>query len=353
MRIAATNLALYGTAHAIVDAACAALVLSQLHDGRVEMGYFALLIALYNALAFGAQPLIGFWSDKLKISYETAVAGCVVTAVSMLFYTFPLPSVILAGLGNAMFHVGGGITSLSLYRGKAAAPGIFVAPGALGLMIGVLVGKSGGFVAATFVFLLLCSATGILLLKQPHIDYSPTSELRFEPYHFIMLLLLSSIAIRALIGFVVDFSWKSDKLLLVGLTLAVVLGKGLGGILGDKYGWRRVSVLGLLISAPLITFGSYPLAGILGMFLFNMTMPITLTAVSNLLPGHPGFAFGMTTLALVTGVFITYLPLGAIWSNPWMELGIILISTMMLNKSLALYFDDSSKIKVKRININI
>ena len=350
-RLAVTNLSVYGATHAVVDASCAALVLSHLSSGRVEARYFALLIVLYNTLAFGSQPLIGLISDRLKISYKTAVAGCVLTAVSTLLYTYPLISVLMAGLGNALFHVGGGITSLNLFKGKAAAPGIFVAPGALGLMIGTLIGKDGSFTAATFAVLLLWCGTGILFVKQPHIDYSTTSELNFKPYQFIMLLLLSSISIRALIGFIANFSWKSDKLLLIYLTLAIVLGKGLGGIIGDRFGWRRVTVAGLILSAPLIAFGSYPVAGIIGMFLFNMTMPITLTAVANLLPGYPGFAFGMTTLALITGVFITFFPIGAFLSNRWIVMGMILISAALLNKSLKLYFGNSSKTKVKEINV--
>jgi hypothetical protein len=47
------------------------------------------------------------------------------------------------------------------------------------------------------------------------------------------------------------------------------------------------------------------------MFLFNFTMPITLVAISNTLPGRPGFSFGLTTLALIIGVIPTYAGAGA------------------------------------------
>ena len=353
LKLAVSNLSIYCVAHAVVDAACAALVLSHLSSGRTGMADFAFMILLYNALAFAGQPLIGYISDKYKLSYEVAIAGCVATTISIFLHIFPTISVVLAGIGNAMFHVGGGITSLNLFRGKAAAPGIFVAPGAFGLMIGTLIGKSGSFSIATFAFLLLCCGAGILYIKQPHIDYSTSSELSFEPYPIIVLLLLGSISIRSLIGFVVNFTWKSDLFLLVCLTLAVVLGKALGGIIGDKLGWRKVTVVGLILSAPLVALGSYPLAGILGMFLFNLTMPVTLTAVANLLSGFPGFAFGMTTLALVTGVFITYLPFTAILSNKLIAMAIIFISAFMLNKALRLYFNNGFEEKVKKINIHI
>ena len=38
------------------------------------------------------------------------------------------------------------------------------------------------------------------------------------------------------------------------------------------------------------------------MFLFNMTMPVTLGALGRMLPGVKGFAFGTLTLALFVGL---------------------------------------------------
>ena len=43
------------------------------------------------------------------------------------------------------------------------------------------------------------------------------------------------------------------------------------------------------------------------MFLFNMTMPVTLWAAAKLLPGGRGFAFGMLTFALFLGFLPAYL----------------------------------------------
>lgn len=353
MRLAIGNLTVYGAAHAIVDAACAALVLSHMAAGRSTGSDFAFLLVLYNALAFGLQPLIGFIADQCRLSYETAVAGCILTAAATLISPYPLLSVILIGIGNALFHVGGGIISLNLFKGKAAAPGIFVAPGALGLMIGTLTGKSGGFSPWPFILLLLLAAVAIMYVREPNIDYSTSSIEPQEPLHLILLLLLGSIAVRAIVGFVVNFPWKSNLPLLICLTMAVVLGKGLGGIAADRLGWRRVSVAGLLISAPLIAFGTHPIAGILGIFLFNLTMPVTLAAVSNLLPGFSGFAFGLTTLALVTGVFVTYLPFAVLFSNRFAVAAIILGSAAILNKALELYTPKASKTASKSIDIHL
>ena len=40
---------------------------------------------------------------------------------------------------------------------------------------------------------------------------------------------------------------------------------------------------------------------VIGIILFNMTMPITLGIVAQRLPKNPGLAFGLTTAALLLG----------------------------------------------------
>jgi FSR family fosmidomycin resistance protein-like MFS transporter len=82
----------------------------------------------------------------------------------------------------------------------------------------------------------------------------------------------------------------------------VVLGKALGGVLADRHGFAPVAVGALLASLPLLVLApSSPAAGILGMLVFNMTMPVTLAVMANVLPERPGFAFGLTCTALVAG----------------------------------------------------
>ena len=80
------------------------------------------------------------------------------------------------------------------------------------------------------------------------------------------------------------------------------IGKAAGGALGDWLGARNVGVASLLLSLPCLAFGSsVPLVAMAGIVLFNLTMPITLCALASRLPGHPGLAFGVTTLALLIG----------------------------------------------------
>jgi hypothetical protein len=75
-------------------------------------------------------------------------------------------------------------------------------------------------------------------------------------------------------------------------------------------------VTGLVVSAPLLTFMAHvPTIAILGTFLFNLSMPITLICVAEMLPGKRGFAFGLTTLALILGALPTFTRLGVLTSH--------------------------------------
>jgi FSR family fosmidomycin resistance protein-like MFS transporter len=156
-------------------------------------------------------------------------------------------------------------------------------------------------------------------------------ENEFNHFEFILSLVFLSIAIRSLVGSILVFPWKTRIDLLFVLTGAVVLGKGLGGILADKFGWIKVAVGALALSIPFLIFGTnIPLFAIIGMFLFNITMPVTLTVISNILPGRPGFAFGLTALALILGALPAFFSIKQILANNWFIFSIVVISALAL-----------------------
>ena len=97
------------------------------------------------------------------------------------------------------------------------------------------------------------------------------------------------------------YGWKKAFLAFL-FTVGIVFGKMLGGIIGDRAGWRRTAVLSLAVSGLLfLTADRHPVCGIAAVFFFNMTMPLTLSALALLYPGREGMAFGLTTLALFLG----------------------------------------------------
>jgi FSR family fosmidomycin resistance protein-like MFS transporter len=140
------------------------------------------------------------------------------------------------------------------------------------------------------------------------------------------------------VGLSLVLPWKSDPVLLVTLTGAVVLGKALGGILGDRFGWTKVAVSGLVVSAPLLAFfAQTPAVAILGIFLFNLSMPVTLICLAEMLPGKSGFAFGLTTLALIIGAWPTFTQLRVPIGHSMFIFFAILVSIAALYGGLRLY----------------
>jgi FSR family fosmidomycin resistance protein-like MFS transporter len=337
-KIVLSNISVYSLSHALVDAACAATVFGIGATGRAEPRDLILLIILYNVLAFATQPVFGLMVDVFKVSAYTSAFGILLVAASMLLLQAPVAAVLAAGIGNALFHVGGGAVSLNLAPGKAALPGIFVAPGALGLMIGISLGQGGNVYPGAFLPLLLGSAVLILIVPRPEIAAPRKFPGNLRWFETVILLMLVSIAIRSLVGLSLVYPWKSEPVLLVALTGAVVLGKALGGILGDRFGWTAVAVSGLAVSAPLLAFlPQIPAAAILGAFVFNLSMPLTLVCLAEMLPGKAGFAFGLTTLALLIGGAPAYTQLRADTGQPAFLFAAILVSTAALYVGLQLF----------------
>ncbi|MBN2605338.1 MAG: hypothetical protein JXR62_05930, partial [Bacilli bacterium] len=102
----------------------------------------------------------------------------------------------------------------------------------------------------------------------------------------------------------------------------------------------KIGIGGLLLSLPLLLLGySNVILGLIGAFCFNLTMAITLFLIIDNLGKYKGFAFGLTTLALL----FSYLP-GALGFH--LELGIVygivmsllvLFGAFLLRKSIALH----------------
>lgn len=330
-----TKLFIYSTAHGLIDLSCAVLLFGYIMASQTNTSDFVFLIILYNVLAFALQAPLGLLSDKFRLQLMFSILGCIFVAISLLLFKLTIIAVCIAGVGNALFHIGGGIFSLRFRPGSAVIPGIFVAPGALGLIIGTLLGKSGSYWNWPFIVILLLSSFLIFVVRES--NESSYSKLRSncDCFEAVILLLFLSVSIRGMVGLALEFPWKSNGYLLVLLTLAVVFGKALGGKLADRYGWIRVATLALIIVAPLLSFlRDNPATAIIGVFLFNMTMPITLAALSNMLPGREGFAFGLSTLALIAGALPTFTNLKYMLNSRWFVLGTILLSMVMLSKAL-------------------
>jgi FSR family fosmidomycin resistance protein-like MFS transporter len=312
----------YGAVHALIDAASAVVIYcgARMH-GLSGPESFNLVVA-YNVIAFGAQPIFGLCIDALRVSRAALITGVVLVLAALPVVQYnALAGMAIVATGNALFHLGGGSIVLSARPGSAALPGIFVGPGAFGLSIGVWLGFKGIFPMVTLMAL-LAAAIVLLCVVRPA-TYSGNWEKRKEKLPLIgiaILLLLVSIFVRALIGNRNGLSALHGPVLFwLGLGLSGCMGKIFGGIIADRFGWIKTVLIALALATPLIVFGGKEhIAALTGIFLFQMTMPVTLAALALWIPGKPAFAFGMACLALLIGTLPSFFEETRIHFTPYL-----------------------------------
>ena len=312
MGVTKTQLIVYALGHFWVDFSCALLMFSRLW-GRPEWG---LCVLLYNFCAFALQMPIGLLADRLDRNSCLAALGCVLVALGWGAAGLPLLAAVIAGIGNGCFHVGGGVDVLNISEKKSAALGIFVSPGAFGIYFGTILGKGDQLNTLLLILGLLCFGALFLLLDLRlrgalRSGNAPVELSLDQNVLWALACCFLVVVLRSYVGMVLSFPWKTGAWAVAAIC-AVVFGKAAGGFLGDGLGMKRAAVLSLGLSAVLFCVSGIPLAGVAAIFLFNMTMPITLWAAARLLPGAKGFAFGMLTFALFLGFLPAYLG----WSIP-------------------------------------
>lgn len=313
-----TSLMAFTAGHFLVDLSCGYILYAMYTADVIDPLEVGGLFMLYNLLAFATQHLFGVIADRIVSGGRSfAVVGIAATAIGLFIgNASPIATVCLVGLGNASFHIGGGIDSLTQSRGMTRA-GIFVSSGALGVALGCKLGEKDFFEPFHFIALLSFAAIAIYLycdcerrvieIPQPSENEKGTVSAKTIISTTLpsLMILLLAVLIRSYAG-VIAIKPESDSSLIVIVTAgAAFAGKFAGGIFADLLGARRVGTLSLLIAMPLFVLGATSsLCFIVATFFFNVAMPITLVSAARRLPRHEGFVFGLTALAIFVGYFI-------------------------------------------------
>ncbi|MBQ7775404.1 MAG: hypothetical protein IJ379_05730 [Lachnospiraceae bacterium] len=317
---------IYSLLHMLVDGVCALAMFGYFVQG--EDGHFAML--LYNFCAFALQMPLGILLDILVLQKEGhkekrtlgfALTGVVVTVAGAFLHP------VILGIGNALFHIGGGVGSIQEDRAKrwnGRGLGVFVAPGAFGLYIGTLLAKKGvvnlGLAVACGLLLVFSICAGMQLRRRKDFMSADrkTSYVAQSGQTKVVILAFCCfvvVVLRSYIGMAVSFPWKQMPVLAGISVLAVVCGKAAGGFFAAKYGHMQTAVLTLILAG--IGYVGLEIAplGLAALFLFNMTMPMTLYLLICAMPEVPGFSFGLLTFGLFLGFLPEYfgvqLPLSA------------------------------------------
>ena len=322
----------YSVTHFLVDFSCAFLMY-RFVAGTPE-GYLCVL--LYNFCAFAMQMPIGIIADRLNRNFLFAILGCVFAALAFGLVYSPIAATIIVGIGNALFHIGGGIDVLNISEKKLGALGVFVSPGAFGIYYGAMLGRGRTFSADLFPLALLAAAGLMFAVHKAQRGTYPqntvfTLKSNCSGHIFaVAAFLFLVVCLRSFTGLAMDFSWKGVGYWGTALICAVVFGKTIGGFAADRFGLRRTALVSLGLSALLFLLPGIPLAGVSAVLLFNMTMPITLWGMAKVLPGVKGFAFGLLTFGLFIGFLPVYLGIDVSSVISWLFAALAALSLILL-----------------------
>lgn len=306
------ELVLYSLLHFLTDGVCAFAMAARFIPGAD--GYLAILI--YNFCAFALQMPLGALLDILvqneqlkgkpvAAPYLCSAAGVLLTICGV----FLSPAVL--GIGNALFHIGGGVAVIredGRREKQGVHLGIFVAPGAMGLYLGrLMAGRFGVFSLAVPAAAALMLWLTVLLrsfadseLPEHRKHDRPVTPSEWLPLAGCFLV----VVLRSYVGLSVEMPWKTTAL--AGLLAAsmVVGGKMLGGLAAAKVGALKTAMWSLTAAGICFWFCRAAVPGLSALLLFNMTMPITLHRPVRCHPQLSGFFFGLLTL----GIFFGFLP---------------------------------------------
>ena len=298
-------LTLNAIAHLLVDGVC----LAALFGAGAQDSQLMVAVMLYNTLAFTTQCLVGLWTDRTGLSRKAEPLAMILVAAGYFLPAGLLIRVVLIGLGNSFFHVCGGTVTLEQSRGRASPLGVFVAPGALGVIFGRLWPKLGPafsiclIVLAALIFVTYRKESPQKILPPAEDLHDSLPDYRGSAFPLLATALLTvAVAVRAIGGSCAEFPWNTGAVTAIAMTFFVFAGKTAGGFVCDRLGASKSSAVSIVPAALLIAFLSASMpASLLGQFLLNLSMPVTLWLLYKLMPDEPGFAFGLAASALWPG----------------------------------------------------
>ena len=347
-----------GIGHAIVDAAsifsitsASGLILANDYTAYPAAWW---LTQAYNLVAFAPQALLGWSLDRTRLWLgATVLGGVLVTAGCLADPASGALVVALSGVGNALFHVGAGGLVLPLARGRAAMPGVLVGPGDMGVFAGVTLARGGhpaGMLLAGACLLAVAAAmwltrqrrevpsakcqvpsgesgirdqeSGIPIPASRRASVSASlGQNEGDSPHFqtrtwkwgqspanrqfvvlTLILLCLPVSVRSLTGSALVAPFNDVPNMFLAIHLAAALTKVLAGFVADSLGWIVTTVPAAAAAAIVVALvGSTPAGAIVATVLVQTTMPVTLAAMSRLLPTRPALAFGLAASALSLG----------------------------------------------------
>ena len=317
-----------------------------------------LAVLIYNVLAFMSQPLTGMLADRMERRHWLLIASSLLLTLSVACASMiptlmaESPNVmregvgegllivvaVLLGAGNSLFHVWGGKQVVIMTDNDIRALGVFVSTGVLGLAIGLicrswalLYGLLLAYVLVAIVYLRsdvfsrkdfsrkdfarneeggMRKENSLAAEKESEgnslqSNLAPHSTLHTPQVCLLILALMLFVCCRSLVSEVFSGGMTKTQEIVLLIAVGSMLGKMAGGWIARWAGvWRSLAVILAGVAVCIILNGYYEPMLLVGIFLMNCTMPITLYLANVLLPGREGLAFGLLAAALIPGYLL-------------------------------------------------
>ena len=318
------------SAHFLIDLYTPVLpIILPLLMETMGLSYFlaGLVVTVFNVVSSITQPIVGIWSDKTGKRADVAfcvLLGAVGISLSVLCSNYLILLLLVTGaaVGHALFHP----SAMQLvYRLSPPAKlglynSIFTTAGSISYALGPVIAGAliafGGLPAVCWMVLPgIIGAAWIFRLTRSVPE--ETGSVRKERVSLVAgstsgaVLVVSVCALRA-IGYLGVITYLPALLTgSVGLTMFMssvvvtimlffgIVGQLAGGRLSDRFGGKRMLVVGLVLAIPcfLLIFVGSPLMyfGIMSYAFFASFCYVTsVTMTQELLPGKTGLASGLT-----------------------------------------------------------
>lgn len=278
----------------------------------VDSSDYYIIALVFDVLAFIPQAIIGEFYNNHK-GIQIAYIGISLLLVAIIFANINkllLVMVIFLSFGNAILHICGAVATVKCSSGKIFSSALFVGGGSFGLIIGQVFGKSYLSLKLLFIPLILILILVIMTNQKWCVENAvyPKFDVVVDEKKILLVIIVAFFvtAVRSFIGYAIPISWKKELYQSFLLYFTMGFGKAIGGFLCDKYGYKNVACLTTILCIPFLIAGeNLMFISIIGVMMFSMTMSITFAMLLSVLPNRPGFAFGITTVALIIGFFPT------------------------------------------------
>ena len=281
------------------------------YGDRVSVG----AILIYNLLAFLSQPLTGLLADRMSHRHWLLLWSALLLTMAVAVALLPFRAewalitvALLLGAGNSFFHVWGGKQTVVKTCNDIRALGVFVSTGALGLAVGFV------FCSWALLYVLLLVFVGLSVLYVFMDDGASQAVVDIRSNYpwltplticTLVVMLMLCVCYRSFAGEVFSSGITKTQSLILVIGVVAMLGKMAGGWIVRWMGMLP-SIIVILAGVALcfLLRSDFLWVLLLGIFLMNCTMPITLYLANLLLPRREGLAFGLLAAALIPGYLL-------------------------------------------------